>query len=71
MSAEGARSGRSDDWIWVRSSYSGSSGDNCVEVAQAEGVVAVRDSKDPDGSVLVFPAASWAAFLGEVALLPG
>ncbi|MFF2353817.1 DUF397 domain-containing protein [Kitasatospora sp. NPDC058115] len=27
------------------------------------GVVPVRDSKDPSGPVLLFPAASWQAFL--------
>ncbi|MGW1678828.1 DUF397 domain-containing protein [Saccharopolyspora sp. NPDC002376] len=29
--------------------------------------VAVRDSKDPDGPVLAFPASSWSAFLARVA----
>ncbi|WP_338017921.1 DUF397 domain-containing protein [Streptomyces taklimakanensis] len=28
------------------------------------GSVPVRDSKAPDGPVLVFPAASWASFTG-------
>jgi hypothetical protein len=38
-----------------------------VEVADGfPGVVPVRDSKDPDGPALVFPAASWAAFIAEV-----
>jgi hypothetical protein len=38
-----------------------------VEVAVGfPGVVPVRDSKDPDGPALVFPAASWAAFIAEV-----
>ncbi|WP_320778404.1 DUF397 domain-containing protein [Streptomyces sp. CRN 30] len=32
----------------------------------APGVVPVRDSKVPHGSALVFPAGSWAAFIGEV-----
>ncbi|MGP4002969.1 DUF397 domain-containing protein [Streptomyces sp. 8N706] len=30
------------------------------------GLVPVRDSKDPDGPALVFPAASWATFIGEL-----
>jgi Domain of unknown function (DUF397) len=38
---------------WRKSSYTGSNGGNCVEVAGAAGVVAVRDSKDPDGPVLL------------------
>jgi hypothetical protein len=38
-----------------------------VEVADKfPGVVPVRDSKDPQRPALVFPAASWAAFMGEL-----
>ncbi|MGW2541387.1 DUF397 domain-containing protein [Kitasatospora sp. NPDC001574] len=52
---------------WFKSSYS-SNGGNCVEVARntADGVVPVRDSKDPQGPALVFPAAEFAAFLTAV-----
>ncbi|MDM4723167.1 DUF397 domain-containing protein [Micromonospora sp. WMMA1363] len=47
---------------WRKSSRSGNQG-NCVEVADnLLDVVAVRDSKDPDGPVLVFTPTSWAAF---------
>ncbi|NDU77852.1 DUF397 domain-containing protein [Actinomadura sp. DSM 109109] len=38
---------------WRKSSYSTSNGGNCVELADAAGTVAVRDSKDPDGPVLL------------------
>ncbi|MEV3924813.1 DUF397 domain-containing protein [Actinomadura coerulea] len=38
---------------WRRSSRSTSSGGNCVELADVAGAVAVRDSKDPDGPVLL------------------
>ena len=49
---------------WRTSSYSGSNGGNCVEVAtNLPGLVAVRDSKDRDGPVLVFTPDEWAAFL--------
>ena len=42
---------------WRKASYSNSNGGACVEVAgNLPGVVAVRDSKDPDGPVLVFLA---------------
>lgn len=42
-----------------------SAGENCVEIAQdADGTVRLRDSKDPEGTMLSFPAESWAAFLG-------
>jgi hypothetical protein len=46
---------------WRKSSYSFSNG-QCAEVGQDGAVVGVRDSKDPDGPVLAFPAAAWAAF---------
>jgi len=51
---------------WRKSSYSGGNGggnDNCVEVAFAGAVAAVRDSKNTHGPVLALPAASWARFL--------
>lgn len=48
---------------WRKSSYSGNNGGACVEVARnLPGVVAVRDSKDPQGPALVFTRADWAAF---------
>lgn len=48
---------------WRKSSFSGSAGTNCVEVAVANGWVAVRDSKQPAGPVLVFTWAEWTAFV--------
>ena len=48
---------------WRKSSYSSSNGGQCVEVARnLAGVVAVRDSKIPDGPVLVFTPAAWQSF---------
>jgi Domain of unknown function (DUF397) len=50
---------------FVKSSYSGQ-GNTCVEVARnVPGVVAVRDSKDPDGPVLTFTPEAWRAFLAR------
>ncbi|QXJ22576.1 DUF397 domain-containing protein [Actinomadura graeca] len=43
---------------WRRSSYSGPNGGNCVELAGLHGVVAVRDSKVPDGPVLLLTRAA-------------
>ncbi|GAA4854450.1 DUF397 domain-containing protein [Saccharopolyspora rosea] len=52
---------------WRKSSRSvGGNDSNCVEVAFSGPAVAVRDSKDPDGPVLAFPARSWAAFVSRV-----
>jgi len=48
---------------WVKSSGSGPTGGNCVEVAALGGRVAVRDSRQPAGQALVFPAAAWDAFV--------
>ncbi|MFF4471536.1 DUF397 domain-containing protein [Streptomyces sp. NPDC001599] len=48
---------------WFKSSYSGSEGGECVEVAQEGTAVHIRDSKAPQGHVTVGPGA-WAAFLG-------
>jgi hypothetical protein len=48
---------------WRKSTLSSSNGGNCVEVARnLPGVVAVRDSKDPDGPALAFTPADWEAF---------
>lgn len=48
---------------WFKSSYSGGSGGDCVEVATACSSVHIRDSKDTGrGSLTVSPAA-WSAFV--------
>jgi hypothetical protein len=49
---------------WRKSSWSGANG--CVEVAVVGDRVAVRDSKDRRGPVLLFTADEWASFLGGV-----
>jgi hypothetical protein len=55
------------EWRWRRSSYSGNGGGNCVEVApNLPGGVAVRDSKDPDGPVLIISQDEWASFIIRV-----
>ena len=45
---------------WRKSSYSDGQA-NCVEV-MAAGLVAVRDSKSPDGTRLTFPPDAWRRF---------
>lgn len=52
--------------FWQKSSYSGTQG-NCVEVARSlPGLVAVRDSKDPDGPRLVISAEEWRGFVRDL-----
>lgn len=54
--------------VWRKSTRSGGSGGDCVEVADnLPGVVGVRDSKDPHGPALAFPVATWSAFLRGLA----
>jgi Domain of unknown function (DUF397) len=52
--------------VWRKSSYSGTNGGNCVEVASnLPGIVAVRDSKNPSGPALTFTPHEWTAFLAS------
>ena len=52
--------------VWVKSRRSNGSA-NCVEVARnLPGIVAVRDSKDPDGPALVFTPDEWRAFAAGI-----
>ncbi|OII68090.1 DUF397 domain-containing protein [Streptomyces sp. CC77] len=52
---------------WRKSSHSGGSGGNCLEVADGHpGMVPVRDSKAPDGPKLAFRADSWSVFVAHV-----
>jgi Domain of unknown function (DUF397) len=55
--------------VWRKSTYSSNKGGACIEVAAQDGagrVVAVRDSKDPDGPKLAFAPADWEAFMRQV-----
>jgi len=48
---------------WRKSTRSGAYGDNCVEVAFIDEAIAVRDSKDTSGPVLVYTRGEWDAFV--------
>ncbi|MDX3233236.1 DUF397 domain-containing protein [Streptomyces sp. ME19-01-6] len=55
--------------VWIKSSYSSSSGGECVEFSPtfaASGVVPVRDSKTPQGPAVVVPADAWSSFVSAV-----
>ncbi|MFJ9583046.1 DUF397 domain-containing protein [Streptomyces acidicola] len=53
--------------LWRKSSYSNGDGGNCVEVADnLPGLVPVRDSKTPDGPVLVLSDHAWAPFVAAL-----
>lgn len=43
---------------WRKSTHSGPNGGECVELAGVAGAVAVRDSKNPDGPVLLLTRAA-------------
>lgn len=59
MSTEGVETGLLD---WRKATRSIGNGD-CVEVAPANGQIAVRDSKDPAGPMLRYSAGNWQSFL--------
>ncbi len=51
------------DLAWFKSSYSGTQGDDCVEVAVSDRAIRVRDSKDAARPHLTVHGAAWARFL--------
>ena len=63
MTADGLDLSRA---AWRKSTYSNNGG-SCVEVGTGvSGVVAVRDSKNPDGPKLVFTSEQWMLFTSTV-----
>ncbi|MGH3677418.1 MAG: DUF397 domain-containing protein [Mycobacterium sp.] len=47
---------------WRKSSYSGNNG-QCVELAiLSDGMTAIRDSKNPNGGIVLLTGAEWTAF---------
>lgn len=52
---------------WRKSSFSEGNGNSaCVEVAWAPHATALRDSKNPDGGMLLLPEQAWSAFRTSV-----
>ncbi|MFF3651268.1 DUF397 domain-containing protein [Streptomyces sp. NPDC002181] len=48
---------------WRKASYSGDTGGECVEVAAQPCLVAVRDSKNPEGPAFTVSPAAFSAFV--------
>ncbi|NJQ02438.1 DUF397 domain-containing protein [Streptomyces zingiberis] len=55
---------------WLKSSYSGGGGDNCVEIAVARDRVLVRDSKETRRPALALSPGAWSDFTAAVAVSP-
>jgi hypothetical protein len=56
-----------NDNRWRKSSFSGGSGGDCVEVAKAPGRIFVRDTKQAGtGPMLAFSASAWRRFAREL-----
>jgi hypothetical protein len=51
---------------WFKSSFSGGSGGECVEVRNAQSSILVRDSKNADGSRLRLSSSTWRAFVRTI-----
>ncbi|QQM40055.1 DUF397 domain-containing protein [Streptomyces liliifuscus] len=51
---------------WVKSSYSGDSSGDCVEVAASLTAVHVRDSKNTRGPQLALSPTAWGDFVASV-----
>jgi Domain of unknown function (DUF397) len=55
-----------DSAVWRKSSRSnGNGGNNCVEVAFLDTIVAVRDSKNQSGPALFFNSVEWTEFVNS------
>lgn len=52
---------------WHKSPLSNPPDNQCVEVSFSSNAVGLRDSRNPDGFVLVFSYGEWEAFLGGAA----
>ncbi|MFC7920264.1 DUF397 domain-containing protein [Streptomyces cinereoruber] len=52
---------------WRKSSYSGDTGGNCIEIADLAAHIAVRDSKNPEGPAFLATPAAFTAFVTAAA----
>ncbi|MFI6699978.1 DUF397 domain-containing protein [Streptomyces sp. NPDC050509] len=58
---------RTTELAWFKSSYSGTQGDDCVEVAATEQAICVRDSKDVARPHLAVGRDGWTSFVRHAA----
>ncbi|MFD3524552.1 DUF397 domain-containing protein [Streptomyces sp. NPDC058653] len=56
---------------WFKSSYSDQGGGNCVEIADRDIHVGIRDSKNKTGPVLIVTASTWTTFIEMMRLTGG
>ncbi len=57
----------SDDLRWRKSTFSGANGGGCIEVADHDGMIMVRDTKNHGpGPVHRYTPAEWRAFIASV-----
>jgi len=64
--ASGFPVSESNELAWRKSSFSQAQSE-CIEISESiPGTVPVRDSKDPEGPVLIFPAETFASFVAAV-----
>jgi hypothetical protein len=52
--------------VWRKSSYSQPTQSDCVEIADVARSIAIRDSKDPDGPMLLFGRGEWQSFAARI-----
>jgi hypothetical protein len=56
-----------DNALWRKGSRSGAS-TSCVEISSNDHLIGVRDSKNPNGPVMVLAPAEWTNFLAVIQL---
>ena len=56
---------------WRKSSYSSSNGGECIEIADHDSRILIRDTKDSQGPILRFTADAWKAFAKKLKSLTG
>ncbi|WP_018654414.1 DUF397 domain-containing protein [Actinomadura flavalba] len=54
---------------WRKSSRSHANNDDCVEVANVPGTVAIRDTKDRDGGTILLDRSGFRRFSGAIKAL--